>query len=129
MWPWSTIRSLRLELAQAERGNSLLRKSMEDAFERERSAHQQIKMLTAARDSLGAALKTTGQQCDELQESMSRLDYVCAEDRKILVADVELAQRQRDQSRQEADDLRAQLAAATKNDQRDARGRFTKAVA
>lgn len=145
MWPWSTIRSLKLELTQAERANAYLHKTLEDAANREIGATAQIRTLTTKVGSYETSLKEAGRQADEVRaerdtyaEEILRLKEALWEKG----AEAELWERSYhsvgnkfDAAREEVAqaahliaELRAQLAKAAKNDQRDARGRFTKAV-
>ena len=71
MWPFSTIRNLRWELAQAERANETLRQKMHNANTEWRKAHRSfadlknsdIKRLTTQRDEAICIANTLEMAC------------------------------------------------------------------
>lgn len=124
MWPWSTIRNLRMELAQAEQANAILRRQKDAGLTRESQLHRlnsDLKVLF--NDVDGERLKL-----EDVRTALTETIDNQAREIKRLENENRFAKRERDQVMREADDLRAQLAVAVKNDQRDSRGRFTKAV-
>lgn len=130
MWPWSTIRSLRLELAQAEHSNESLQRRLSDSVDRERAANSQINTLTTKVVSFETSLKEAGRQADDLREQLAEKtkEATMWEERGDHAHQLHDAAKDREgRALIVIAELREQLAAASKNDQRDKRGRFTKA--
>lgn len=113
MWPWSRINSLKAQLADAIREA--------DVWE---GKHRLLKAANLGFQQQNAELRKkivdTGALRGELAEAKGNATF--HEDRYN-------AMRTAFNERGETiNDLKAQLAEASKNDKRDARGRFTKAV-
>lgn len=116
MWPWSTIKQLRFELASSKDAQARAERARDTAVDQARMTNASNRALTTQRDEALRLASEARDECGVLEARIAELRAALDEARRDL-----------DQNTVAMFDLQNQLEAASKNDFRDpATGRFAK---